>query len=378
MMFSVKKKIVFLTGTRADYGKLKPLITATKNNKKFQPIIIITGMHLKKKYGSTYIQIENDFKNIKIYKINNYKKNDNMDIILSNTIKYFGKTLKKINPDLVVIHGDRVETLAATIHCNFNNILTSHIEGGEVSGTVDESIRHATTKLSHVHFVSNSKAKNILKRMGEIKKNIYIIGSPEVDIMIGKNLPSKMQVKNRYNIKFDQYAIFLFHPVTTLKNKDIEKQCATLLNVLTKSSKNYIVILPNNDTFSNTILNFIQKLKIYKNIKILPSLRFEYYLTLLKNSEFIIGNSSSGIREAPVYGVKTINLGDRQKNRTDNNSIKNLEFNEKKILKVLKDLNKPNKKKYIFGRGGSAKKFINVVSKKKFWETSRQKHFVEN
>jgi UDP-N-acetylglucosamine 2-epimerase (hydrolysing) len=294
-MFSVKKKIVFLTGTRADYGKLKPLITATKNNKKFQPIIIITGMHLKKKYGSTYIQIENDFKNIKIYKINNYKKNDNMDIILSNTIKYFGKTLKKINPDLVVIHGDRVETLAATIHCNFNNILTSHIEGGEVSGTVDESIRHATTKLSHVHFVSNSKAKNILKRMGEIKKNIYIIGSPEVDIMIGKNLPSKMQVKNRYNIKFDQYAIFLFHPVTTLKNKDIEKQCATLLNVLTKSSKNYIVILPNNDTFSNTILNFIQKLKIYKNIKILPSLRFEYYLTLLKNSEFIIGNSSSGI-----------------------------------------------------------------------------------
>ena len=378
MMFSVKKKIVFLTGTRADYGKLKPLITATKNNKKFQPIIIITGMHLKKKYGSTYIQIENDFKNIKIYKINNYKKNDNMDIILSNTIKYFGKTLKKINPDLVVIHGDRVETLAATIHCNFNNILTSHIEGGEVSGTVDESIRHATTKLSHVHFVSNSKAKNILKRMGEIKKNIYIIGSPEVDIMIGKNLPSKMQVKNRYNIKFDQYAIFLFHPVTTLKNKDIEKQCATLLNVLTKSSKNYIVILPNNDTFSNTILNFIQKLKIYKNIKILPSLRFEYYLTLLKNSEFIIGNSSSGIREAPVYGVKTINLGERQKNRTDNNSIKNLEFNEKKILKVLNDLNKPNKKKYIFGRGGSAKKFINVVSKKKFWETSRQKHFVEN
>jgi UDP-N-acetylglucosamine 2-epimerase (hydrolysing) len=379
MMLGNKKKIIFLTGTRADYGKLKPLINAVNKNKKFQPIIIITGMHLKKKYGSTYVQIENDFKNIKKYKINNYHKNDNMDIILSNTIKYFGKIIKKIKPDLVVIHGDRVETLAATIHCNFNNILTCHIEGGEVSGTVDESIRHATTKLSHVHFVSNAKAKNILKRMGEVKKNIYIIGSPEVDIMIGKNLPLKKEVQKRYNIKFEKYAIFLFHPVTTLMIKDIEKQCKILFNVLIKSSKNYVVILPNNDTFSSTIFNFIKKLRIYKNIKILPSLRFEYYLTLLKNSEFIIGNSSSGIREASVYGIKTINLGERQKNRADNNSIKNLQFNEEKILKTIKDLKKPkNKKKFIFGSGGSAKKFINVISKKSFWNTDRQKHFAKN
>ena len=295
-----KKKILFLTGTRADYGKLKPLITATKKNKKFQPVIVITGMHLKKKYGSTYTQIEQDFKDIKIYKINNYNKNDSMDIILSKTIKYISTLLIRIKPDLVVIHGDRVETLAATIHCNLNNILTCHVEGGEVSGTVDESIRHATTKLAHVHFVSNLKAKNILKRMGELSQNIYIIGSPEVDIMIGKNLPLLRDVQKRYNIKYEKYSIFLFHPVTTLQKEDIENQCKILFNVLKKSLKHYIVILPNNDTFSETVFKFINKLKIFNNIKILPSLRFEYYLTLLKNSEFIIGNSSSGIREAPV------------------------------------------------------------------------------
>ena len=336
-------------------------------------------MHLKKKYGSTYTQIEKDFINTKIYKVNNYQKNDNMDIILAKTIKNVGKVIKKINPELVVIHGDRVETLAATIYCNFNNIFTCHIEGGEVSGTVDESIRHATTKLAHAHFVSNLKAKNILKRMGEIKANIYIIGSPEVDIMIGNNLPSQIKVKKRYNIKYDKYAIFLFHPVTTLNKEDIENQCRILLKVLTLSMKNYVVILPNNDTFSSTIFKFINKLKKYKNIKILPSLRFEYYLTLLKNSEFIIGNSSSGIREAPVYGVKAINLGDRQKNRTNSNSIINLDFNEKKILREIKKIKKPkNKKNFIFGRGGSAKKFINVINKKKFWLTSRQKHFAQN
>ena len=379
MISKLKKKIVFLTGTRADYGKLKPLITATKKNKKFQLIIVITGMHLKKKYGSTYIQIEKDFSNTDIYKIYNYNKNDNMDIVLAKTIKYFGQTIKKISPDLVVIHGDRVETLAATIHCNLNNVLTCHIEGGEVSGTVDESIRHATTKLSHIHFVSNLKAKNILKRMGEVDKNIYITGSPEVDIMIGKNLPSQYEVNKRYGLKYIKYAIFLFHPVTTLKKAEIEYQCKILYGVLTKSSKNYVVILPNNDTFSTILFKFIKKLKKYKNIKILPSLRFEYYLTLLKNSEFIIGNSSSGIREAPVYGIKTINLGERQKNRTDNSFISNFKFEEKKILNAIKKIKKPkNKKKFIFGKGGSARKFINVLNKKSFWLTSRQKYFVKN
>ena len=336
-------------------------------------------MHLIKKYGSTYKQIEKDFRDLKIYKIKNNSKEDSMDAILSKSVKYLGKALKFISPDLIVIHGDRVETLAASIYCNLNNILISHIEGGEVSGTVDESIRHATTKLSHVHFVSNDKAKNILRRMGEIKKNIYVIGSPEVDIMIGKSLPAQEEVLNRYNIKFKNYSIFLFHPITTLKKEDIIKQCNIMFNVLTKSIKNYVVIFPNNDNFSKIILNFIKKLKAFKNIKILPSLRFEFYLTLLKNSNFIIGNSSSGIREAPVYGVQTINLGERQKNRTNNNSIINLKFEEKKILNVVNKLGKiKNTKKFIFGEGGSAKKFIQVINRKNFWLTSRQKHFDKN
>ena len=152
-----------------------------------------------------------------------------------------------------------------------------------------------------------------------------------------------------------------------------------MFNVLTKSLKNYVIIYPNNDTFSKIILNFIKKLKPLKNIKILPSVRFEFYLTLLKNSNFIIGNSSSGIREAPVYGIQTINLGERQKNRTNNNSIINLKFEEKKILNVVNNLRKiKNTKKFIFGEGGSAKKFIQVINRKNFWLTSRQKHFVEN
>ncbi len=371
-----KKKILFLTGSRADYGKMKSLIIETKKSKKFQPLIAVTGMHLQKIHGYTFNEIKNDFKDIKIYKFFNQSYKDSMDIILSKTITLFNKTLKSIKPDLVVIHGDRSETLAASIHCNLNNILIAHIEGGEVSGTVDESIRHATTKLSHIHFVSNKKAKNVLIKMGEIKKNIYIIGSPEVDIMIKKDLPSFENLMLRYNLKFNEYGIFLFHPVTTLKKKEVIKQCQILFNVLKKSLKNYVIIYPNNDTFSDIIFKYIKKLKFSTRFKILPSLRFEYYLTLLKNSEFIIGNSSSGIREAPIYGIKTINLGNRQKNRSGNKFIFNLKFKESQLLKKIKYIKKEKNKKFFgFGRGDSAKKFIKTLNKEIFWKTDKQKYF---
>ena len=372
------KKIVFLTGTRADYGKLKPLITAATKKSNFRVIILITGMHLQKKYGSTYLQIINDFKKSKIYKVNNHINNAQMDDLLGNTLKKVGRIIKKIKPDLVVIHGDRIETLAATITCNLNNILTCHIEGGEVSGTVDESIRHSTTKLAHTHFVSNYKAKKILIRMGELKKNIYVIGSPEVDLMLSKNLPNKNDLKKRYNIKFQNFAIFLFHPVTTLDKKKIKNQCVILKKVIKNSKKNFIVILPNNDTFSEIIHEFISNLKKLSNVRVLPSLRFEYFLTLLRNSQFILGNSSSGIREAPVYGIKTINLGTRQKNRSDNKNIINLNFNYKKILhEITKDKN-VTKKQFNFGRGNAAKNFIKVLNKKSFWLTDKQKNFSKN
>ena len=372
----LKKKIVFLTGTRADYGKLKSLIVSIKDNKNFEPIIIVTGMHLQKLYGSTYTEIQNDFADVKIIKFNNQKSEDSMDLILSNTIKKLSKILKNINPDLVLIHGDRVETLAASICCNLNNILIAHIEGGEVSGTVDESIRHATTKLSHIHLVSNMRAKNILVRMGEIKSNIYITGSPEVDIMIKSNLPSIEDVKSRYDIKFKNYAIFLFHPVTTLNKKIINTQLKSLFKAIKESSLNYVVIYPNNDTHSKIIFKYINKLKKNKNFKILPSLRFEYYLSLLKNSDFIIGNSSSGIREAAVYGVYSINLGDRQLNRIKSKLVNNLDFNERKILKAIKKIRKKKSTKaFNFGKGQSAKKFKKIISKKNFWKTSVKKNF---
>jgi UDP-N-acetylglucosamine 2-epimerase (hydrolysing) len=209
-----KKKIIFISGTRADYGKIKPLITSVYSNVNFEVSIIVTGMHLSKLHGYTYYQIKKDFPKINIFKFINYQ--ESMDKILAVTILGINLIIKKHRPDLIVAHGDRPEALASAIVGHLNNILVCHIEGGEISGTVDESIRHATSKLAHTHFVSNLKAKKILVQLGEIKKNIFVIGSPEVDVMLSNKLPTILEVKKKYEIYFDNYSIVILSNIVII------------------------------------------------------------------------------------------------------------------------------------------------------------------
>ena len=375
MMF-YKKKILFVTSTRADYGKIKSLIIKTQKNKKFISKVFVTGMHNLKLYGKTIGELKMD-KISGLIVHNNQNKFSKMDEILINTIRGFSPVLKKFKPDLVVIHGDRTEPLACALSALLNNFNVAHIEGGEVSGTVDEMLRHAISKISHIHLVSNKTAKKRLIQMGENKKNIFVVGSPDVDMILGKDLPNLNIVKKRYDITFENYAIGIIHPITT-NLKNLKRETKIFLNSMVKSNLNYILIYPNNDHGSDMILNEIKKLKKNKKFKIFPSIRFEYYLTLLKNSRFIIGNSSSGIIEAPYYGVSTINLGDRQKNRLQSKLIKNESFNEKLILQSIDFAkNRKIKKRKFFGDGKSAEKIMELFLSNKIWNISNQKNFID-
>ena len=372
----MKKKIVFLTGTRADYGKIKSLIKSIYNNRKYKIYILVTGMHLSKKYGSTFEEIQKDFPKIKLNKFANMKEKDSMDLTLSKTINFINKIFFKIKPDLIMLHGDRLETLAAAIVGNFNKFLVAHIEGGEISGAIDESIRHAVSKLSNIHLVSNQSAKRNLIQMGEFKKNIYVMGSPEVDIMISKKLPSLNMVKKRYAIEFKKYSIFCLHSDTNENRKQTDKNINNCILALKKTNHNYVVIYPNNDINSDVILSKLLKLKKHKNFKIFPSMRFEYFLSLLKNSSYIIGNSSTVVRETPVYGIPSINLGYRQKNRGISNNIISCKIKQRSIFTMIKRLSTINRRKQmIFGDGNSSKKFVKILDRKYFWETSKIKSF---
>ena len=370
------KKVLFISGTRADYGKIKPLAKIVDKCKNYIVSFAVTGMHLSKLHGYTFFQIKKDFKNNKLFKFDNF--NDSMDISLSKSINGFNKIISNFNPDVIIIHGDRVEALAASIVGHLKKILVCHIEGGEISGTVDDSMRHAISKMANIHFVSNKRAKKILMQLGETDKYIYIIGSPEVDVMIGKKLPDLNIVKKKYMINYNEYAIVCFHPDVNEKKDVLNQYIHRTMEAIANSKKNFVIIYPNNDQNFRVILNCYNKYKNNKNIKLIPSIRFEYYLTLLKSSLAIIGNSSSGVREAPVYKVKTINIGFRQSRRTNNPLIINLDLKSipKKFDQIIdKKIIYQKKYSFLFGNGKSDTKFFKVLNTKKFWSTPTKKEF---
>ncbi|PLT35480.1 UDP-N-acetylglucosamine 2-epimerase [Bacillus sp. V5-8f] len=371
------RKILFITGTRADYGKLKSLMNQVEKSPHFELYIFVTGMHMLSEYGSTWKEIEKDrFNNI--YNFINQKVNSNMDIALSNTILGLSNYIDELKPDMIIIHGDRLEALAGAIVGALNNIRVAHIEGGEVSGTIDESIRHSITKLSHLHLVSNEEAKKRVIQLGEPADSIFIIGSPDIDIMLSDNLPTIEEVKKNYDISFEKFAILMFHPVTT-EIYNLHNNIKCIVDTLISTKKNFIVIYPNNDHGSNIIINEYKKLENNRFFKIFPSMRFEYFLTLLKHSEFIIGNSSAGVRESGVYGIPSIDIGKRQEGRYSPNELKNIiHVNDNEKDALLNAINETSNHKIIsknFGDGKSDEKFMKILEGNQIWELEIQKKF---
>lgn len=369
------KKILFLTGTRADFGKIKSLISILEKQPEFEVFVFVTGMHLQEVYGYTLIEIERcNFKNV--FTFENHTHETTMDLTLAKTIDGLSSYCKNINPDMIVVHGDRGETLAGAIVGSLNNILVAHIEGGEVSGTVDELIRHSVSKLSHIHFVSNEQAAKRLIQMGEIRESVFTIGSPDIDIMFSKNLPDLEIAKSYYNIDFDKYAMVVFHPVTTEIN-EMQNYTDAFVNSLLEDNHNYVVVYPNNDLGSQFILEAYNKLKENSRFRVFPSLRFEYFLTLLKNSQFVIGNSSAGIREAPYYGVPIINIGTRQQNRAVHADIINTDYSKEKIREALSliDSHSVKNSDNDFGQGNSDELFLDCLQKSNLWQLNHQKQF---
>ncbi len=372
----MNKKILFLTSTRADFGKMKSLIYKAEQEEYLSCHIFVTGMHMLRKYGMTAKEVvDAGFQSI--YKYVNQNAQDSMDIILAKTIHGLSDYVKELQPDMIVIHGDRVETMAGAIVGALNNILVAHVEGGEVSGTIDELIRHSVTKMSHIHFVCNDSAKARLVQLGELLSSIFVIGSPDLDVMISSELPNLEETKSRYQIDFKEYALFIYHPVTT-DIPNLKENIHNTIEALIESQKNYIVIYPNNDHGTEIILEELKQLHANRRFKIFPSLRFECFLTLLKHSNFMIGNSSAVVREAPFYGLPSINLGSRQNNRAKAKTIIHCREIKSDILSSIQSIeNICSEKITEFGRGDSDKRFIAVLRSTATWEISKQKTFVD-
>lgn len=371
------KKLLFITGTRADYGKIKSLISSVERSSLFEAYVFVSGMHLLEKYGSTYMEVQKDgYKNI--YVDFSQTNIGNMSYDLGNVIQNLTAYVMHIKPDMIVVHGDRIDALAGAIVGALNNILVAHIEGGEVSGTIDESTRHAISKYAHIHFVCNEVAKRRLIQLGEESNRIFVIGSPDIDILISNSLPNIEDAKSRYEIPFEKWGILMYHPVTT-EVGELRRKIREVVDAVISSKRNYIVIYPNNDMGTDIILNEYERLRNNNRFRLYPSIRFEYFLTLLRHSDFMIGNSSAGVRETGVYGIPSIDIGSRQKGRYLDTigNIQHVNEDGTEILNAIDCIENYRIQSFEYGKGNSTEQFMEIVSKEDVWKISIQKKFID-
>ncbi len=367
------KSILFVTGTRADFGKLEPLAIAA-HDAGFAVSFFVTGMHMLDRYGLTKLEVHRT-PDIPANEFLNQREGDGQDIVLAKTVTGFSDFVAETQPDLVVIHGDRVEALACALVCATNYIRCAHIEGGEVSGTIDEIYRHCNSKLASHHFVSSDVAAKRVQTLGENAARIYTIGSPELDFHNQASGVSLAEVQARYDIGFDDFGICVFHPVTS-EAASMGAQARSLFEALDQSGRNYVVIAPNNDPGSEGIFDVIENLPSDR-FRVLPSMRFAHFSELMKNAAVMVGNSSAGVREAPFIGLASLDIGTRQTNRALAASVHFADAHDGKTIAefLAGQWGKTYARDDAFGGGSAAERFVAVLNTPDFWSGALQKTF---
>ena len=369
----MKKRLLFVTGTRADFGKIEPLALAARDAG-HDVSFFVTGMHMLDRYGLTKIEVHRT-PGVTVHEFLNQRIGDPQDMVLAKTVLGFSDFIAEHRPDLVVVHGDRVEALACALVCATNYVRCAHIEGGEVSGTIDELFRHCNTKLAYCHFVSSESAARRVMALGEPREAIHTIGSPELDFHSRDSGVSIDKVRAHYAIPFDDFGICTFHPVTS-ESDSMGTQAAAFFGVLETSGRNFVVILPNNDPGSEDILAVIDRLP-KSRFRAIPSMRFAHFSEAMKHAACIVGNSSAGVREAPFLGIPSLDIGTRQNNRSDGASITSCEATDADtIAAFLRDeWGKRHARDAAFGEGNAAARFVALLAEPEFWSRSLQKEF---
>jgi len=339
----MKKKICVITGSRADYGLLRPLIKKLETSLFFDLQIVVTGSHTSEKHGNTISEIEED----KLF-INDIIKTSSISdspVAISKSlakgIDKFSVSLDKLKPDLIFVLGDRYEIFAACITAFLLGIPIAHHSGGEVTeGAFDDSIRHSITKMANIHFVSAPEYKKRVVQLGENPKNVYVVGGFGVENINNINLLSKSDLEQKLNFTFNQKTLILTFHSETLDLKNTTQNFYELLAALDLNKDIAIIFtLPNADTFNLKIIKMINNyIKQRKNVVAFKSMGTNNYLSSLQYVDGVIGNSSSGICEVPSFKKGSINIGIRQKGRLKASSIIDCIPNRHIINEAIKKL----------------------------------------
>ena len=376
-------KICIFSGNRAEYGLLSPIIKNLNESKKIKVFFIVSGSHVDKKFGETINEIKKD--KIKIYQtiklFNSGRNKDKSDYTPKNIaeiVEKYSTCLRRIKPDYNLVYADRFESFGAIIASSQMNIPTIHIEGGDKTegGTLDDSVRHAMTKISHIHITTNDNAKKRIIKLGEEKWRVKNFGYSAMDYVKLKNYAKKSEIEDKLKIKITKpIVLFTQHPIP-MENENIQSNFEKILHSIKKLSKlniQIIITYPNSDYGGKKIIEKINRLKGIRNIKIVSSLgRYLYHGVLALNNKNIkvvcAGNSSSGIKETAIFKCPVVNIGPRQNGRFRSSNVFDVKYDDKQIYEtIFKCINdervykKCLKTKNLYGGGSTGKKIKNFI-----------------
>ncbi len=377
----MKRKIIYITGTRADYGLMQSVLREIKEHPKLELEIIVTGMHIMPEFGMTINEIKKD--GFKIHEIDATYEKDNKESManfVGKFIQLLTKKTKEIKPDLILLLGDRGEMLAGAIVGAYLTIPVAHLHGGEITSTVDEFSRHAITKLAHIHLPATENSEERIIKMGEDPSNVFIVGAPGLDSILNENLIEPAELSEKYNLDLSK-PIFLMvqHPVTTevgVAHEHIRETLEAMVGLRHQT----ILIYPNADAGSREMIEVIKEYEKYPFIKTFKSIPHKEYLSLMKMATIMIGNSSSGIIEAPSFCLPVINIGSRQKGRERTENVIDVDYDKEQIKESIKKvLDNENFKekvkncKSLYGDGKAGVRIANILSEIKIEKRILQK-----
>ena len=368
-----KRTICVIASSRATYGYKKNILKLLQNDKDIDLKVIVTGMHLSKKHGYSVKELLID--KIKIFKKihTNIKSDSKTNHVksLSTEIFKLSAVLEKIKPDLLLVTGDRAEMFAAAFTAAYMGIPIAHIQAGDLSGHIDGSVRHAITKISHIHFASCKDSALRVKKLGEQSFRIFNTGAPQIDDFYNKKTKDLKYFEKKYKITFNKKIfLILYHPVL-FEIVDAEKQIIQILDAVSEFNEyKKIIIYPNIDVGNSKIIKTFKKFNKKKDFQIFKNLNRDDFIFLLKKASILIGNSSCGILEASSFKLPVINIGNRQRGRLQSSNIINTKNSSKEIIlainKALYDKNFLQKLKKCtnpYGNGKSSLKIVKILKK---------------
>lgn len=363
-------KIFVLSGKRGGYGAIRPFIKRISKSNDFELTLALTDQHLSKNFGYTSNEVKKDFKNLTFLPLKEYGSEPSERGLAMTQLQELLIDIFSISkPDLIVLYGDRAESLACAFIANLFSIKIIHFQGGDKSGSVDEHFRHAITKLSHLHMVSNEDSKKRVLQLGEIVNNVKVIGDSHVDEIIDKRIIENSQMRKILNLKMNSKLITLLQHSETTQVEQSSMQIKETLKALSKFKKIYknheiVAIYPCSDPGHQEIIDSLKSSSIINHL--FKNIEAELFRSLVKNSDVILGNSSAGIIESPYLGTPSINIGRRQLDRLVSSMTFNVPHNEEEIFNALERImfnpNLVNEK--LYGNGNSDLKAFEFLNEK--------------